>query len=621
MSQIRKHISLGRCLLAAGSLLAANAAYADETCTTAQWQTGGASDMPPVQYQTEHFAFRWKDSNNSQIDRNNVVAASRQLELTWNQYMTKVKFPEPYCNSNVKYKANVHIDPTFGLNGSLTEEGAMGMWIGTGSLLDHWGLAHEFAHSLQGMSGGFQSYGRTNFVGWIWESHANWMAQQLDEFRGSNAHCSEMLVNYPHLYLGSTRDRYCNWQFMENLKNRYGYSAVNDLWTKAPKPGSAEQNTTDPISVLKSNMGWSQSELNDFFGDWAMRNVNWDYTDPDGYDRGSFYRRTYGGYGAVTPSQGNADKLLRTTALDPVSASGVRRFAVPFDQAPQRWGYNIVRLIPDSGATKVTVSFQGIVQSAPAVNSLPGLKNDPVSLTQPDSDWRWGLVAIDSAGKSRYSALQRGASAKISNFAVKSTDKGLYLVVMGSPSQMHQITWDQAYYSLYRYPWTVDLTNAWAEGSQPNAPTPTANGRRHSNGGGWVANGAEVASTAYVGPYARVIGGKVLDYARIEDHATVLSGTVSGNARVSGLTVVQGDTVIKDNAQVNTVFKGPGAFERGVVVSGTAQLRGDAEIRGVSTSRGVFYGFIDENEVKDSRAGANLTDAVPEVTERPAYAR
>lgn len=119
---------------------------------------------------------------------------------------------------------------------------------------------------------------------------------------------------------------------------------------------------------------------------------------------------------------------------------------------------------------------------------------------------------------------------------------------------MHKIKWDQAYYSLYRYPWTVDLTNAWADGSQPNAPTPTANGRRHRNGGGWVADGAQVEETAYVGLYAKVLGGKVLGNARIEDHAIVLDGTVSDNARVSGLTIIQNNTVIKDNAQVNTAF-------------------------------------------------------------------
>jgi hypothetical protein len=41
-------------------------------------------------------------------------------------------------------------------------------------------------------------------------------------------------------------------------------------------------------------------------------------------------------------------------------------------------------------------------------------------------------------------------------------------------------------------------------------------GRAHSNGGGFVANSANVASTAYVGPFARVLGGTVQGNARIE---------------------------------------------------------------------------------------------------------
>src|SRR5690606_41988681 len=60
---------------------------------------------------------------------------------------------------------------------------------------------------------------------WIYESHANWMPHQLERFL-NEVHYSEMLVNAPHLYYGSTRDRYCNWQFFEFLKNKYCYDAV-----------------------------------------------------------------------------------------------------------------------------------------------------------------------------------------------------------------------------------------------------------------------------------------------------------------------------------------------------------------------------------------------------------
>ncbi len=74
---------------------------------------------------------------------------------------------------------------------------------------------------------------QSNTCGWIYESHANFMPHQLDEYRG-DVHCSELSVNAPHLYLGSTRDRYCNWQFMEFLKDKHCYSAVNEIWTSSP---------------------------------------------------------------------------------------------------------------------------------------------------------------------------------------------------------------------------------------------------------------------------------------------------------------------------------------------------------------------------------------------------
>ena len=98
-------------------------------------------------------------------------------------------------------------------------------------LKDRFGLAHELTHSLQGGTGSFRD---TPYGGWLWESHANWMTTQLPEFRG-NTHCSVLSVNYPHLYYGSSRVRYCNWQFLEYLKNRFGYAVVNDIWRKVIK--------------------------------------------------------------------------------------------------------------------------------------------------------------------------------------------------------------------------------------------------------------------------------------------------------------------------------------------------------------------------------------------------
>jgi hypothetical protein len=184
---------------------------------------------------------------------------------------------------------------------------------------------------------------------------------------------------------------------------------------------------------------------------------------------------------------------------------------------------------------------------------------------------------------------------------------------------MHNIRWDQPYYTIYRYPWMVQLAGAMPLGFQPNAQPPVPGGRQHPNGGGWIATNAVVDASAFVGPNARVLGGAVRGNARIEDHAVVVSGEVRDSAIVSALTIVSANTVIRDQARAATVFMPLGSFERNIVLSGTAHNIGDVEQRGASMSRGVLYGFIDPPATTNPRRGASLTAPVREVTAPPVY--
>lgn len=581
------------------------------TCTAGTW-TVAASDpndtvnsVLPLQYESAHFAFRY---NSDTTTLSSVQTAASHLEAVWGHFMGNIGFPEPFCNTSNKKKTNVYIGANYGLSGGLDGQGNMGMWLGPGGLQDRFGLAHEFTHALQGSTGSFQN---SPFGGWLWESHANWMALQLPEFHKSIVHCAVNAVNNPHLYLGSTRMRYCNWQWMENLKNQYGYAVINDLWRNAPKAGNPDQATGDPFTTLMTNRGWTTAQMNDEFGRFAMRNVNWDYTNPDGTDQGAFLRTAFG------PNENDTnERILRMTTLDPMNV-GQRRFAVQFYQAPQRWGYNLVRVHPDAGATSVTVNFRGVVQNAPATTSLPGMENEPTTLPAPNSGWRWGLVAVNSAGVSRYSALQNSSNGALT-MAVGAGDK-VYMMVMGAPTAMTQIRWDQPWYSVYRFPWMVQFTNAMPDGYQANAPTPIPGGYKHPNGGGWVANGVTVPATAYVGPYARVYGGTISGNARLQEHAVVLSGTVQDNAVVGGLSVIRGNTVMKDSARALTAFFGLGFLEQNIVLSGNAQNIGDVEQRGASFSTGTYYGFVDQAAATNPQRGSNRTTAVPEVTAAPNY--
>jgi hypothetical protein len=386
------------------------------------------------------------------------------------------------------------------------------------------------------------------------------MPHQLSEHRG-DVHCSELFVNSTHLHLGNLRNRYCNWQFIEYLKDRYCYSAVNEIWTSGVD--------NDPFSKIMTLRGWDIGQMNDFLGGWAMHNIAWDYQNPpptDGSDQGSVYRQ---GYGSITST--SADRRQRITRLEALDDDWQtnRRFVTNYFWAPQRWGYNVVRLYPEDGVESVRVTFKGVVQSGA------------------DSDWRWGLVATDSdITTARYSRLMSGQEGAL-DFCVD-PHESLWLVVMGAPSVQVQIEWDDYVYpSLYRYPWMVQLEGAWPGGFE-NGQRSCAEGSPHSNGGGCVSVG--VPDSVYVGPYAQVLGGNVSGNARIEDHAIILGGTVSGDAVVGALTVMSRFTV-SDSATVKATFLPIDSFE-GTSATGTVTLYGDLEYR-ANKSSGSYTGFVD----------------------------
>jgi len=570
---------------------ASNCATTPVACTAGTWTAGGPDpDHAGFELISEstHFAV-YSDENIS------VATAQRAVDYldntVWPTFFGSPLFMrEPLCNSATKTKVSIHVHSDWGLTGGSWGTGRMGMWIGTGALDDHWGLAHEFTHGVQSVQGGM-SCNQSNTCGWIYESHANWQAQQVPEYHGKDVHCSEMLANAPHLYLGSTRDRYCNWQFMEFLKDKYCPSAVNAIWTGPP--------SKDPFTAIMAARGWNIGQLNDFFGEWAMHNVTWDYQDPapqstTGNNQSALYRAKYGSVSDTSKTE----RRLRRTLLEPLDASygKSRRFMSSYYWAPQRWGYNVVRLYPESGATSVTVTFRGLTQAGA------------------NADFRWGLLATDAAfAKARYGKLQSGTDGSL-EFCVQPGEP-LFLVVVATPSALQTVVWDQPYPSIYRYPYMVELANAWPEGFQSGKQDACPAGlSRHANGGG-CAPSATPASV-YVGPYASIVSGTVSGSARIEDHATVVKGTVSGGT-VGALSLIGNNSgnafTVADTAKVQTTFYPLGFFESGQGVSGTASLLGDVEYRGQGSNRssGSFSGFVD-----DTTASATMT----EITTPPPYA-
>lgn len=533
--------------------------------------------------ESAHFAF-YSDETLSAAD---LTLAADTLENTvWqNLFNANLLMPEPFFNRTDKIKPAIHIHSGWGLTGGawVDNQGTlhMGMWIAPDALRDRWGLTHEFTHGWQSWSNynGGMACNRSNTCGWIFESHANFTPHQLPEYQ-TNVHCSEMLPNAPHLYLGSTRDRYCNWQFMEYLKDKHGSDAVTQIWTTAG---------ADPFTNIQTARGWSVSQLNDFIGDWATHNVVWDYkATPDAF------RNTYGNI-TLTDKAERMRRLMPLEALDG-NWAGNRRFASPFYGAPQRFGYNVVRLYPVSGATTVTVKFRGVNQAGS------------------DADFRWALVAANPQFTSaRRSELQKGLSADLT-FAVNPGEP-LFLVVAATPSVFKTIVWDQDYNSIWRYPYMIELANAWPQGFQNGQRDACPSGTvRHPNGAGCAPSGTP--STVYVGPYATILpGGRASGTARIEDQAIIANGSVTGGT-VGGLSVVgvtgsvwgNNSFNVSGSAQVRTSFYPLGFFEPNQGASGSLNLYGDVEYRGAGLNLGAGNrsGFVDAASTVGSANDINL---------------
>ena len=618
-------------------------------------------------------------ANNVSISTSDAEGVLQSLEKVYSFYIDSLGWMLPFPkSSDRKLKSNIYVFETLpSLYGgqdyvkALNGEYGPGMWIGVGALKDYWGTSHEFAHGLQGVAGWL---GNNSHSGWMAESHANWMAHQ---YNPNDAHCSEYLINFPYLYYGSTRDRYCNWQFLEHLKEEFGGGnkgahEVNRIWMESIRDGEDGRMEQTPFSAMMMVYGWSLEQLNEQFGKFAMKNATLEYAPA----KKSLYKKSYGDYEFKTRRDAswgdNYRRHSRVTMLNKMKCESsensdgnaaaedcANRYISPSYWAPQRWGYNLVRIYPET-AGKVTVKFRGIVQEKPTVNGYTcfGDNTDyykgktykwcnyaPDKLPDPASAWTVGLVAEGADGTPRYSEMKHGTGFNL-EIETKANDKALWLAVTATPTEMQTILWDQFYYSIYRYPYMIEVVNGAPEGYNKDfwKPANASGYTKHANGGGLVSNKAKVAATAYVGPDAVVNGGTVSGNARIEDFAVVNGGTISGNAVVRGRALVTAGTIgddamleedawlvsgtisgkakvgalsiivnttVTDNAQVYGVMWAV----NGKKLSGTAQLRGDLENNfDKEISKGIFYGMVNTDMLNNANFGANLTTPPTDAT-------
>lgn len=438
-------------------------------------------------------------------------------------------------------------------------------------------LAHEFTHTLQNyawMMNPGHGFIDSSYVGFFWETHAEFMALQRYPSVALEFDMARWL-NTNHFHWSSTRHHYQAFVFLQFIKELDGITMINRLWSESIIG-------EHPLQTYMRLKDITQDELNDLFAQYAMKNVVWDYEIGDLLrERVSTLPPVFVSHPTIIPERIDSARSL---------------YAIQNHLAPQDYGYNIIRLYPDTvqGCDKRVVHLNLRMQTIWPDWQQAGLK--------------FGFVAVDENGGPRYSNIHnRGGEV---SFELEDDETELYLVVVGAPAEHHNYHWEVGFPKIYRYPYEFILKNAVPEGYQKgfrrNQQVP---GNQHVNGGGFVASTAFADPTAYIGPHAQVLdNAQVKENARIADYAIIQhSALVEDSAHVSGLAIVGesahvynnakvlgqahvfgdseifGDAVVTDNAQLfNTrVYENAtitdNTFTWGATLYGDILLGGDAE--------------------------------------------
>lgn len=428
--------------------------------------------------------------------------------------------------------------------------------IGVGSSSDpYYVLAHELFHAMS-----YQAYCdkpssnlnafQDSYNGAFWEICAQHAAMDIYPNQ------SEYFDNYMFMnsYHGlSTRKHYAPSFMLDELDEYVGSkSALGSLWTSNVSGEHAYNTVTNTFF----NGDWSA--MCDFAGKAAMHTVAMDYEEGSHglamkSVRATAQQNDYSGY---ENSYAYYDVIKNFRAVPYAVDYDKRHFAIRDCQAPQDFGFNAIQLFPEhresDGSATIRMRFRGHTGGDNSKNA----------------GWRWGFVAVDNNGASRFGTVYSDTD-RVVSFDVEAADKEVWLVVTGTPSEFndaHYYSWEAGFPKYYRYPYEFRLENAVPMGYNADWEGAKSGGAYHSNGGGWVASTASVAATAYVGPNAKVLG-----------HATV-----SGNARIEDFAVVKGYATVSDNAVVNenALVYGNAAVSGNAVVSGEARVLNGSKISG-----------------------------------------
>lgn len=557
-------------------------------------------------YESENFVLYWGDkvgANPAAYSDPSLrfipKSVTDTLETSFKRYVTDLKFVSNAPTKNLgKYKIIIMMMNTWNSTDPRLQAFAQAssfsntigaMFVHPEATRDGGALSHEFAHTLQMMMQIQENPGNGNaFSGYDWagpffEGHANFMRAQAYSKWAEIDGTLTRWIQTRHFMWSSNRHHYTNFHLMYYVQEKEGFDFTRRMWAES-------KNQEHPLETIKRLKGFTQEQLNDYLWNYAQRQPAFDY--PIQWNSqinttsnfGKKIREVYKSIQSYMPRYTSRQFTLLTKV-----AGTTDQFYTNNDWAPQDYGMNIIPLYPTCSGTekKVTIKFKGHTEVNPA-----------------QAGWRYGFVTTKADGTvSRYSPMYN-TDGEVSFSLNTASETGIYLVVFSAPKVHVNYNMDVGYPKQRRYPYELKIANANPEGFQPAADFRKfvkTNGRLHANGGGWVSNNANVASTVYVGPYAVVRGGTISGNARIEGYAMVEGGNISGNAIVrdngclynatlSGNAIVEGNAWMEGGSVTNSAnIKGNAMLFAGNF-GGSVVVGGDAEIGSCSTA-GVYLQF------------------------------
>lgn len=508
--------------------------------------------------ESEHFQLLWGNENNSYITEtwiNNIFA---MYEACWKLYIDDLGMTPPSLCTRKKgdqtthYKVNIVVWGTglpgyhnaaapdeWAAYGGIDYEGYGYMMCSRSAMESNsWALPHEFGHVTH-FAQGFNSWADGAYLGPWYEAIGNWFREQYlysDYYTagGTKTDFSHLILRAASLTAANGRAYYEAWPILQYLTENpdgldgYGSDFVATLLQNGSSSGyiynmiaeHADAPLEDMLGYFAAHMATLDFEHQSSYLANVQNNIN--YQD-------FFWQQFY-------------------TMLEKIPFAE-NTYAVPTERAPQQAAYVVTPLTATDDTVSVTLHGASAREGAA---------------------WRACIVTV-KGGETTYSKLFGDGETMTAD--VSGADE-IYLTVAATPSLDKYVKYaafqsekDLPYSNRPRYPYEATIVGAAPSEREIDASN---GGTEHPNGGGFVARGASVEDSVYVGPDAKVYGNaKITGNVRIEGHAVVMgSAVVSGNAVIDGYAVVAGNASVSRDAHV-------GGF---AVVTGSAAVTGNANV-------------------------------------------